>query len=320
MAGQATPRSRPCGDQVATPLLPWTLGPPSSSMVISSPIASGTTLGPGQEHPRVLGHHDEVGQRRRVGAAAGGDAGEDRDLRHLARQLDAGAEDAAVAGEGGVALLQAGAAGADEADHRGAARRRPSASCARSCRRGPRRGCRRGRPGPGRNRRPAGRRLRRRPRRRRPRASPARPSRGGSTPLRSGRNEPGSQSICEAAERRRPARTRAPLACLEKRRWPHVWRSGRGRRCGRRTRTSWRSRRRGPSPFTIGFSGPRPRSRDRDPLRPPHSSSVGGAFRVGQGIDRGDRLDRAGGAEQVADRRLGRGLPGCRRRARRARA
>src|SRR6185312_8311238 len=36
----------------------------------------------------------------------------------LARQLDAGAEDAAVAGEGGMALLQASAAGADETDHR----------------------------------------------------------------------------------------------------------------------------------------------------------------------------------------------------------
>ena len=68
--------------------------------------------------PRRLGHDDEVGERRRVGAAAGRDAADDRDLRHLLEQLDAGAEDPAVAGERRVALLQAGAAGLDEADDR----------------------------------------------------------------------------------------------------------------------------------------------------------------------------------------------------------
>ena len=30
----------------ATPFLPWTLGPPRSSIEISSPIASATTFGP----------------------------------------------------------------------------------------------------------------------------------------------------------------------------------------------------------------------------------------------------------------------------------
>ena len=103
-----------------TPLRPCTRGPPRSSMLIVFAQRLLHDLGAGEEHPRVGGHHDEVGQRRRVGAAAGGDAADDRDLRHLARELDAGAEDAAVAGQRRVALLQAGAAGADEADHRGA--------------------------------------------------------------------------------------------------------------------------------------------------------------------------------------------------------
>ena len=56
----------------------------------------------------------------RVGAAAGRDAADDGDLRDALEQLDAGAEDPAVAGERGVALLQPRAAGLDEADHRGA--------------------------------------------------------------------------------------------------------------------------------------------------------------------------------------------------------
>ena len=42
----------------------------------------------GQEHRRVLGHDHEVGQRRRVGAAAGRGAADDRDLRHDAGQRD----------------------------------------------------------------------------------------------------------------------------------------------------------------------------------------------------------------------------------------
>ncbi len=42
--------------------------------------------GAGQEHGRVLGHHDQVGERRRVGAAPGRGAGHDRDLRHHAGQ------------------------------------------------------------------------------------------------------------------------------------------------------------------------------------------------------------------------------------------
>ena len=106
------------GDQVGDAVLAVDLG--TAELLHRDLFAHrlGDDLRPGEEHARVLGHHDEVGQRGRVGAAAGRDAGEDRDLRHLARELDAGAEDAAVAGEGGVALLQAGAAGADEADHR----------------------------------------------------------------------------------------------------------------------------------------------------------------------------------------------------------
>ena len=71
----------------------------------------------GEEHRRALRHHDEVGERRRVGAAARGDAGDDRDLRHLAGQPDALAEDPSVAAERGDAVVHARAAGGDEADH-----------------------------------------------------------------------------------------------------------------------------------------------------------------------------------------------------------
>ncbi len=42
-----------------------------------------------EEHPRVLGHDDEVGESGRVGAAARRDAAHDRDLRDAPRELDA---------------------------------------------------------------------------------------------------------------------------------------------------------------------------------------------------------------------------------------
>ena len=74
----------------------------------------------GEEHVRLLGHHDEVGQRGRIGAAARGGAADDGDLRHATRQRDVLAEDAAVARERGEALLHARAAGLDEADDGGA--------------------------------------------------------------------------------------------------------------------------------------------------------------------------------------------------------
>ena len=73
---------------------------------------------PGQEHRRVLGHQDQVGERGRVRAAAGRRARHDRDLRHDAGQRDGLAEDPSVAGERRRALLHPGAARLDE-------RRRP---------------------------------------------------------------------------------------------------------------------------------------------------------------------------------------------------
>ena len=74
--------------------------------------------GPGEEHRRLLGHHDEVGQGGRVRAAAGRDAADHRDLRHAARQPHVVPEDAAVAGQRGDAVVHPRAAGGDEADHR----------------------------------------------------------------------------------------------------------------------------------------------------------------------------------------------------------
>ena len=83
-----------------------------------------TTTRAGQEHRRLLGHHDEVGQRRRVRAAARRDAGDHRDLRHAAGQPHVAAEDAPVAGQRGDAVVHPRAARGDEADHRRAARAR----------------------------------------------------------------------------------------------------------------------------------------------------------------------------------------------------
>ena len=72
----------------------------------------------GQEHVPALGHDDEVGQGRRVGAAARGRAADHGDLRDLAAQAHVLLEDPGVAGEGREALLHARAAGLDEADDR----------------------------------------------------------------------------------------------------------------------------------------------------------------------------------------------------------
>ena len=74
--------------------------------------------GPGEEHRGVLGHDDQVGQRRRIGPAAGRCAGHDRDLRDHAGQPDRVAEDPAIPGERGLALLHPGPARLDERDDR----------------------------------------------------------------------------------------------------------------------------------------------------------------------------------------------------------
>jgi len=50
----------------------------------------------GEEHRRALGHHHEVRQRGRVGAAAGRGPADHGDLRHLARQRDVQVEDPPV--------------------------------------------------------------------------------------------------------------------------------------------------------------------------------------------------------------------------------
>ena len=229
----------------ATPFAPCTRGrraPPSSR---SSPIAAATTPGPVRNMRELLGHHHEVGQRRRVGAAAGGDAGDDRDLRHLARELDAGAEDPAVAGERGVALLQAGAAGA----RRSRPPARP-ASPASSHRADDRVGvdlaeaaAEEGRVlGVAEDRAAvdltgAG----ERPRRRVARRAQADAA---TTPLRIGWKLPGSQSICSRPSGVSAASGGGALTAVA---WStaiaHLAARGRGRRCGRRSRTSWRSRR-----------------------------------------------------------------------------
>ncbi len=76
---------------------------------------------PADEHVGgALDHDDEVHQGRRIGRAARARAGDDRDLRHHARDEHVAEEDLAVAGERIVAFLDARAAGIVEADDRAA--------------------------------------------------------------------------------------------------------------------------------------------------------------------------------------------------------
>ena len=73
----------------------------------------------GDEHvARVAHHEDEVGHRRRIDVAAGARPHDDADLGNDARGDDVALEHLAVAAQGGDALLDAGAAGVEQADDR----------------------------------------------------------------------------------------------------------------------------------------------------------------------------------------------------------
>ena len=76
-------------------------------------------VGAGHEHvARLLHHHDEVGDRRRVDRAAGARAHDRGDLRHHAGGERVAQEDVGVAAERDDAFLDARAAGVVEADDR----------------------------------------------------------------------------------------------------------------------------------------------------------------------------------------------------------
>ena len=76
-------------------------------------------FGAGDEHVRGLfDHEDEVGHRRRVDGAAGAGAHDQADLRDHAGAFDVAGEDVAVGAERDDALLDPGAAGVVDADHR----------------------------------------------------------------------------------------------------------------------------------------------------------------------------------------------------------
>ncbi len=78
-------------------------------------------VGAGDEHvARVADHEDEVGHGRRVDVAARARPHDHRDLRDDARGHDVAAEHLAVAAERRDALLDARAAGIEDADDRGA--------------------------------------------------------------------------------------------------------------------------------------------------------------------------------------------------------
>ncbi len=76
--------------------------------------------GAGDEHLRLAGLDDEVGQGGAVGRAAGAGAADERNLRHGAREHDVVVEDLSVAGEGIDPFLHAGAAGIVDEDEGGA--------------------------------------------------------------------------------------------------------------------------------------------------------------------------------------------------------
>ena len=76
-------------------------------------------VGAGHEHvARVLHHEDEVGHGRRIDVAAGARAHDDRDLRDDARGQHVAQEHLAIAAERVDALLDARAAGVEQADDR----------------------------------------------------------------------------------------------------------------------------------------------------------------------------------------------------------
>ena len=76
-------------------------------------------VGPGDEHvARVLHHEDEVGHRRRIDVAARARPHDDADLRDHAGGDHVALEHLAVAAERGDALLDARAAGVEQADDR----------------------------------------------------------------------------------------------------------------------------------------------------------------------------------------------------------
>jgi len=76
-------------------------------------------VGPGHEHvAHPPDHEHEVGHRGTVHRPAGAGAENDRDLGNHARGEHVPEEDVGVAAEGGHALLNPGAAGVVEADHR----------------------------------------------------------------------------------------------------------------------------------------------------------------------------------------------------------
>ena len=74
----------------------------------------------GDEDPAVRAEDDDVGERGAVRGAAGGRAEHDRDLRHLAGRAGHDREDLADGVQGHHALAQPGAAGVPEADDRDA--------------------------------------------------------------------------------------------------------------------------------------------------------------------------------------------------------
>ena len=97
----------------------WTEAPPSSSAVTVSFVTVFTTSGPGDEHvARVAHHEDEVGHRRRIDVAAGARPHDDGNLRDDAGRQHVALEHLAIAAERRDALLDARAAGVEQADDR----------------------------------------------------------------------------------------------------------------------------------------------------------------------------------------------------------
>ena len=158
----------------------------------------------GEEHRRVLGHDDQVGQRRRVRAAAGGGAGHDRDLGDHAGQPDRVTEDPPVAGQRGRGPPACARHRTRRTPRPGSARALPSGAPGRSCRHGAPRASRRDTSRPRRSRRSAGRRRSRWRRGRRRRARRGLPT-GCETHARAQRpNAPGVAQRLEPLERIEP--------------------------------------------------------------------------------------------------------------------
>ena len=147
--------SSSCSTRWQTPLRSCTRGPPSAGRVDLLAEGLAHDARTGQEHRRVVGHQDQVGERGRVRAAAGRGAGDDRDLRHDAARARPSPGRSGRSRRAPRCPPASGRRRTRRTRRPGSRPGRPSGARGRSCRRAARRASRRGSRRPGRSTRSA---------------------------------------------------------------------------------------------------------------------------------------------------------------------